>query len=75
MTINDLIRRGAGHQPLDVAPIEQHKRIGQIGIGRGGACGPPRACDIVAERFNAELRLSAGVVRGRYSAVDVIENV
>ena len=59
---------------LDGVPTGQRERVGQIGIGRGGACAPPRARDLVPERFNAELRLSAGVVRGRFRAADVIGN-
>jgi hypothetical protein len=72
--INDLIRRGAGHAPRDSDPPDQRDRVGQIGVGRGAGSAPARVLDDVAARFNAELRLSAGVVRGRYRAADLIGN-
>lgn len=71
--INDLLRLAAGHVPRDRA-ADRRGREGRIGIGVGGAAGAPRVVDDVAAQFNAELRLSAGIVRGRYRAADLIGN-
>lgn len=73
VSFNDALRVAAGHQALDV-PVDQHEHAGDVGIGRGNACGPPRVRDDVALMFGREIRASAGIVRGFYRAADLIGN-
>jgi hypothetical protein len=71
-TFNDAIRRAAR---CNVSAPLSAVREGSIGIGKGGAAGLPRARDHVAARFNAEVRLTAGVVRARARLSDLLGSV
>lgn len=69
MSFNDDIRRAARHEPL--RPPGQPSGVGQLGIGRGGACQPPRPRP-VSEQINEQIRQAANVIRGRISLDDVL---
>jgi hypothetical protein len=63
-TMNDLLRRAAGHR-VDVAQPEPHvtPQPGDIGIGRGGSAAVSRRRATTNEVVNARLRAGFRLVR------------
>jgi hypothetical protein len=70
--VNDEIRRAAGRRVEPVIADPPH--AGDVGIGRGAGSAPQPVHDDVVVTFNKQIRLSAGVVRGRYP-VDLIASL
>ena len=52
--VGDALRRAAGRQ----TQIETREKVGEIGIGRGGACASPSPPDPTAQ-INERIRLAA----------------
>jgi hypothetical protein len=65
--MNVLIRRAAGHGGY--VPVSQRgeaaERVGDIGVGRGGACSPQPMRPDTAVRMNAAIREAAQIATHR----------
>jgi hypothetical protein len=69
-SFNDAIRRAAGRGTVSRLERDAPVKVGSIGVGRGGACNPPRPPS-ASDRLNREIRAAAGIVRGHYTVDDL----
>jgi hypothetical protein len=63
-SFNDLVRRAAGREDVARRPeLEAARKVGDLGIGRGGAARPKRRDKTT--QINRDLRAAMTAARGR----------